>query len=168
MQNPTALVALIVSIIALVVSGASAAVQARLQRRANQIPQVVLLTQELRTARFLESERYVLNQLDENDPSLGQAQLPPGAGDSMQVVASLFNTIGILVRFKVIDTNIAISIFGPRAERAWRVMKPHIRGERAIRNNGDYMPCFEHFVALSKERGSEAVTASLKLKTAPD
>ena len=34
---------------------------------------------------------------------------------------------------------------------------------RAIRG-GDYMPCFEHFVALVKEKGSEEVTASLKLR----
>ena len=163
MQDQFALLALVVSIIALIASGASAALQIGLMRRANQIPQVVGLTQELRTPRFLESERYVITRLHENDAALGQVQLPPHAGDSMQVVASLFNTIGLLVRFKVIDARIAISIFGPRAERAWRSLRPFIEGERQIRT-GDYMPCFEHFVALVQEQGSEAVTASLRLR----
>jgi hypothetical protein len=164
MDDRIALLALIVSITALLASGAFALLQIRLMRRANQIPQVVGLTQELRTDRFLDCERYVLHRLSKNDPTLGQAQLPHRAGDSMQVVASIFNTIGILVKFKVIDSMIAVSIFGPRAEQAWKILKPFIEEERRIRQ-GDYMPCFEHFVALSQEQGSEEVSTSLKLRT---
>src|SRR4051812_46638124 len=130
MQDWVSLTALVVSIVSLIASAGLAARQVGLMRRANQLPLVVNLTQELRSTSFLERERYVLTKLSENDPENGQVRLPERAGDAVQVVASLFNSIGILVAFKVIDQRIAISIFGPRAERAWRCLQPFIKGER--------------------------------------
>jgi multidrug efflux pump subunit AcrA (membrane-fusion protein) len=138
--------------------------QVEMMRASNQVNITVGLTHELRSAWFLECERYVLSRLRENDPILGQVQLPEPAGDRMQVVASLFNTVGLFAKFDVVDEQLAISIFGPRADRAWKVLEPYIDGERRIRN-GDYMPGFEHFVALTRENGSEQVTTALNLKT---
>jgi hypothetical protein len=98
---------------------------------------VVDFTQELRSLNFLERGRHVIKRLRvERDPRLGQLRLPSYAGDSVQIVASLFNSIGILVAFKVIDRRIAISIFGPRAGRAWEALEPFIDrsdGSGAIR-----------------------------------
>lgn len=132
--------------------------------RANQLPLMIDLIQELRSPAFLERERYVNNQLrSENDPTLGYSNMEPAAADHMQHVKSLFNSIGALVAFQVIDESVAISIFGYRANRAWRSMEEFIAAERQIRG-GNYAPYFEHFVATVRLNPPEQITESLNLK----
>ena len=168
MQDIVTLVALVVSVLALAVSATLALRQVNLSKSANQLSGVVELTKELRSQSFLDRERYVNTRLREDHPSgVAQTQLPSLAGDNVQVVASLFNSVGILVAFDgALDERIAVSVFGYRAERAWKSLEPFITAERRCRN-GDYMPCFEHFVAIVCQNRSEQVSVALKLKRLP-
>jgi hypothetical protein len=168
MQDIVSLMALAVSILALALSGAIAIRQVGLARGANQRSGVVELTKELRSQSFLDRERYVNTVLGKEYPSgVAQTELPALAGDNVQVVASLFSSVGILVAFDgALDRRIAVSVFGYRAERAWRSLEPFIKAERQ-RRQGDYMPCFEHFVAVVRETSSEQASIALKLKRLP-
>ena len=164
MQDQLSVMAFVVSVLALLVSGVLTARQLAAMRGANQLPLVVDLTQELRSPAFLARERFVTTRLRaEYDPELGQFRLPPEPADHVQAVASLFNSVGMLVAYRVIDEGLAVSLFGYRAKRAWDAMWPFIDGERATRGS-EYMPGFEHFVAIVRERRSESVSDKLGLR----
>jgi hypothetical protein len=162
-QDSTAVLALVVSVIALVASALLATRQTILMRRANQLPLMIDLIQELRSPDFLVRERYVNVRLKEHDPASGYSNLDPVAADHMQHVKSLFNSIGALIAFQVVDERLAISIFGYRANRAWCSMEKFITAERRLRK-GNYAPYFEHFVVLVRENPPEQITASVGLK----
>lgn len=163
MQEITGVLALVISIIALAVSGILAYRQVALMSRANQLPLMIDLIRELRSPDFLERERFVNEELVHLNPHLGYSNLPPFAADNLQHVKSLFNSIGSLVAFRVIDERAAISIFGYRASRAWRSMAPFVESERRIRA-GNYAPYFEHFVAIVRATTPEQITTDLGLK----
>ncbi|WP_181778875.1 DUF4760 domain-containing protein [Pseudonocardia pini] len=166
MQETVALPALIVAFLALAVSGYLAYRQASLMRLSNQLPLLIDLIRELRSTEFLERERFVNSELKGYDPGLGYADLPEEAADNLQHVKSLFDSIGALVAFKVIDERAAISIFGFRAKRAWASMQPFVEVERGKRA-GNYGPYFEHFVCLIEETPPEKITKDLRLRRLP-
>lgn len=167
MQDILSLAALFVSLLALGASAFLARRQVLLMGRANQLPLMIDLIQELRSPEFLERERYVNNRLRiENDPVLGYSNMEAVAADHMQHVKSLFNSIGALVAYQVIDERVAISIFGYRASRAWGSMEDFVAAERQIRG-GNYAPYFEHFVAMVRLTPPEQITGSLNLMRLP-
>lgn len=163
MGELVAVLALAVSVVALTVSALLVRRQVLLMGRANQLPILIDLIRELRSAEFLERECYVDEGLSMHDPALGHGHLPADAADNLQHVKSLFNSIGALVAFGVIDERAAISIFGIRADRAWRSIALFAAAERGARS-GNYAPFMEHFVALVREIPPEKVTDDLGLK----
>ena len=163
MQDITSILALIVSVIALALSALLAFRQIVLMNRANQWPLMVDLIQELRSQDFIRREHYVRTQLQNNLRELGVNNLSLEAVESAQVLASLFNSIGALIIFKVIDRRMAIATFGYRADRSWKALESFVLAERQ-RRGGDYMNYYEHFVGLVRETPPEQISASLRLK----
>jgi hypothetical protein len=146
------LAALATSVLALIVSGGIAHRQSKMMRHGNELPVLVDLLQEFRSAKFQAAEDYVLHRLTgEHDPSSGAIGLPVGPRQAVNYVVSFFTSLGALVCHQMVDEKIVVVQFGFRARRAWKVLERYIDQERQIRNDPFYARPFEHLVHLVQQ-----------------
>ncbi|MGI8329949.1 hypothetical protein ACRYCC_08275 [Actinomadura scrupuli] len=148
----SSLAAVIISTIALFVSGVLAVRQVSMMRHANQMPVLVDLMQEFRSAEFQMAEGYVLNKLSaENDVSLGCSGLTGPPSLAVNLVNSFFLSLGTLVAQDMVDEATVVLLFGFRADRAWKALESRIMREREIRNDPFFAVPFEDLVCRIRD-----------------
>lgn len=167
---PSDVLALAVSLLALVVSVFTALRQTKMMRHANQLPVLVELFQEFRSTEWQRAETYVLRRLRaEHDPEMGCSALPDDAKIAVNKVIGFFSGFGIFVYRKMADESLVVPLIGYRASRAWDALEPFIRRERQIRGSGDrYANMFEDFVWRVRRHKSLDASYGLHPKTLPD
>jgi hypothetical protein len=110
--------AVVISFLALAVSGLLASRQASMMRHANEMPILVELMQEFQSKSFQEAEDYVINSLSvEADPAAGWAGLPTRARLAVNTVASFFGSLGS-IRSAVATSRISSAGSGTTGRRA--------------------------------------------------
>ncbi|MER6514628.1 hypothetical protein ABT158_47995 [Nonomuraea sp. NPDC001636] len=130
--------ALVLSVLALVVSSITALKQYAMMRHANEVPILVDLMQEFRTDEFQQSETYVIERLAaEHDPDLGCSRLPDEPRLAVNAVTAFFSGFGALVAMRMADDALVVPLIGYRANRAWIALEPFIRRERELRGPND-------------------------------
>jgi hypothetical protein len=157
-----------ISVAALAVSVVTATRQSKIMQRSNQLPVIVDLMQEFRTAHFQESERYVLETLtDEHDASVGCTNLPGPARLAVETVTSFFSGVGALRVYDMVEEQILVTTFGYRADRAWTALEQRIRHERELRKDSNYASCFEDLISCVRDGWPPAPRYRLQLRTLP-
>lgn len=148
----SSLAAVIISIIALFASGILAVRQVSMMRHANEMPVLVDLMQEFRSAEFQMAEEYVLKRLaTENDLSLGCSGLTGRASLAVNLVNSFFLSLGTLVAQDMVDEATVVLLFGFRANRAWSALESRIMREREIRDDPFFAVPFEDLVCRVRD-----------------
>jgi hypothetical protein len=134
---------LIVSILAAVIAGASAAFAFRSEREARRANDIAVLD-FLREYRAAEpSRRYVFRELAREQPSpLRIADLPDEPREHAFTVCHYLDHLGFLVDHRIVDQEGVAGLLGESVLRAWEVLAPYIRSERDARGT-DYAAYFE-------------------------
>jgi hypothetical protein len=128
------IVTLVLSVISLLTSAYLLWRQTGTMRNTNAIPIVVELTQAFISPEFQRAEHYVVSELaNEHSPKLGCSKLPEDARNAVQTVISLFISFGSFVALGIADEKHVVSLFGYRADRAWKALEPYIKTERELR-----------------------------------
>ena len=100
----------------------------------------------MRSSEIRQREELVHAELPSHDPKLGFSNLPEPLHSYAHQVSSYYNMIGYLVMLRVVDERIAILPLHYRALKTWRLVKPYVYGERALRNNShSFMNALEAF-----------------------
>lgn len=123
-------VALIVAILALVVSSRITLRQTRFMRDASHVDVALEYFREFRSPEFLSSLDYVRTRLHANDPALGLLNLPPESKEHALKVGYFFQSLGFLVKFRVTDADLWITCMGRQITTAWEAIAPYAMTER--------------------------------------
>jgi hypothetical protein len=156
---------LAVSVAALLVSAIFALRQLRSARTANNtVVAVELLTRELLSDWFQQSEAYIVDRLAaENDPAGGIEELPPDVRAHVYRVAWFYASLGHLVVFGAINERMVLSIVKYRLLRVWPILEPYFRRERELRNPNSMM-FFTHLAFRAEELSDDVLRRKLRLR----
>jgi hypothetical protein len=125
------ILAVVISISAVITSTWFGLRQLRIARQTNHIPALIDLLSEFRTVELHEQYAYVCGRLgEENSPELGLSGLPPEAKKAVYSVAYFFQTFAGLCALGIIDEASAIVMVRGRAGRVWRAIEPFVLRER--------------------------------------
>jgi hypothetical protein len=164
-----ALMAMIVSALALGVTSTLSLAQVRSMRKANDLPVMIeLLIKEYVNDDFQQRERLVMESLPDVDKSLSFESLPEHLREAAYYVAWYYNATGLLVGLDAVDERMFVGGINYRIRRAWSVLEPHIEAERRARGK-PFLDGFEHLAARAFATDPVFLQRSLKLQTvAPD
>jgi hypothetical protein len=165
----TNITALVVSISALVVSIIFALRQLKSAKTSNDmVVAVELLSREIASDRFRESEDYIIERLpQEHSPDLGVWKLPSEARSHVYRIAWYYTSLGHLAVFGAVDERLILSMVSYRLRRSWFVLEPYIRTERAIRK-APFFAFFEHIACRASQTPASEVHRQLNLLTFSD
>ncbi|MFE2302924.1 hypothetical protein ACFXAW_32570 [Streptomyces sp. NPDC059445] len=125
------LLAISISVIAVVASMWFGARQVQIARQANYIPALMDLLAEFRSAELHEQYAYVLRDLNrEHAPDGGLRGLSPAAKTAVYSVAYFFQTLAGLYALGVIDETAAIVMARARITKVWEAIAPFVERER--------------------------------------
>ncbi|WP_405407144.1 hypothetical protein [Streptomyces decoyicus] len=125
--------ALVVSVVALMVSGAVSVRQLRLTAHANTLPVLVDLFREHRSVRLARARQFVHEQLPVCDLSAGLAGLPEDGQDLVRELAWYYDNLGALVAHGVVDIEPVSGYLGGSVISVWEHIEPLVAAERARR-----------------------------------
>jgi hypothetical protein len=145
-------VTVVISLLALLVSGATAWWQGGHARRAGVFASVLELFQrDVRDKEYQRDLDFVLRDLaGRHSPELGLSGLPDEDKHRVWNVAFLYESIGMLHALGALDRAIALGVFNHRVRQVWGVLEPYVRREREQRD-APFLAFFEH-LALEAER----------------
>ncbi|MGW6272208.1 DUF4760 domain-containing protein [Streptomyces sp. NPDC055060] len=158
--------ALVVSVMALAVSGAVSFRQLRLTEHANTLPVLVDLFREHRTVRLAHARRIVNRRLPAYDLSDRLEGLPEEERDLVRELAWYYDNLGALVAHGVVDIVPVSGYLGGSVTTCWEIMEPLVRAERTKRaRNGlpdpnRWQEYFENLYHLVREMPAEHARAS--------
>lgn len=165
--------ALVVSVLALGVSGAVSLRQLRLTEHANTLPVVVDLFREHRSVRLARARTFVHEELPECDLSLGLAGLPEEGRDLVRELAWYYDNLGALVAHGVVDIEPVSGYLGGSVISVWEHMEPLVaverarRGQSALPDPNRWQEYFENLYHLVRETPAEQARARTQLWRLP-
>ncbi|MFJ3673366.1 hypothetical protein ACIPSE_43625 [Streptomyces sp. NPDC090106] len=125
------LLAITVSVAALVASLWFGARQVRTARHANHLPALMDLLSEFRSVRLHDQYQYVCTRLvQEHDPDAGLRGLPHEVREIVYNVAYFFQTLASLYAMGIIDESTATLMVRRRAATVWKALRPFVERER--------------------------------------
>lgn len=125
--------ALLVSVVALLVSGAASYSQLRLAKHANTLPVLVELFREHRSDHLAEARRFVHQELPRRDISEGLDSLSSEEAKKVRDLAWFYDNLGALVAHGVVDIDPISGYLGGSVISTWESMRPLIVAHRARR-----------------------------------
>ena len=145
--------ALVVSVIALLMSSTLSARQVGLMRDANHIPAVINLLSEFRQVGLHDDYYFVTERLrSEHDPRLGISELPPEVRKSVVNVAFYFQTFAFLVGFGILDERkLFMTALRVRIVNVWRSIEPYVLTERS-KHGLDLLAMLEALSGLTESK----------------
>ncbi|MFD5539845.1 hypothetical protein ACFWIJ_19025 [Streptomyces sp. NPDC127079] len=133
--------------------------QIRLMNNSNQLPLVLDLFREWRSAEFVHSEERLWADLISGEGAdQGISGLEQPIRDDVYHVCAFYQMLAYLVAFRVVDEDLVFLATHYRILRTWETVRPYALAERHIR--GDpyaYLNFFEDLAALTRAKSSQDV-----------
>ncbi|MER5387254.1 hypothetical protein ABT040_44755 [Streptomyces sp. NPDC002688] len=125
------LLAILISVSAVVASMWFGARQVRTARHANHLPAFTELLAEFRKPQMHEQYVYVCSELrQQHSPDGGLRGLPPQAKTAVYNIAYFFQTLASLYAVGVIDETTAVLMVRGRPAKVWAAIEPFVERER--------------------------------------
>ncbi|MCQ9135836.1 MULTISPECIES: hypothetical protein [Streptomyces] len=125
--------ALLVSVAALLVSGATSYRQLKLAGHANTLPVLVELFREHRSDHLAQARWFVHQQLPGRDVSAGLHSLTPEERKLVRDLAWFYDNLGALVAHEIVDIGPVSGYLGGSVISTWECMEPLVTAHRARR-----------------------------------
>ena len=164
------ILAILLSLSAIIVSAGIAIRQAKYTRQANHVPFAAQILAELRSERFIRDEEFVISALTkECSPDLGISRLPIDVKTRVLNVASYYQTIGALCAYDILDHEMVSYMIGRRVMRAWNALEPFLRVDSENEDKGARVySMFEDLAARSETVDRLAIAIRLGLQRIPN
>ncbi|MBC2904713.1 DUF4760 domain-containing protein [Streptomyces cupreus] len=165
--------AVVVSVVALGVSGAASLRQLRLTAHANAVPVLVDLFREHRSVQLAMARHVVYARLPSRDLSAGLDGLPGSERDLVRELAWFYDNLGALVAHGVVDIEPVSGYLGGSVISVWERVEPLVQAERAkrARNNlpdpNRWQEYFENLYYLVRETPPEQARAQTDMWRLP-
>lgn len=156
--------AIVVAVVALVISALLASRQLGLLQSANHIPAVIELLTEFRSARFHDNYEKIVTELDRENPAqIGISGLPPDMRAAVLDVAYYFQAFACLIGLGIIDESSTMAMLNRRFVQVWDAIAPYAYVERTMPGrDGQFLTILEFFAERARE--TPAGTASRRLR----
>lgn len=160
--------AIVVSVVALGVSGLASVLQLRLAEHTNALPVLVDLFREHRSVRLARARQVVYEQLPRHDLSAGLEGLPESERDLVRELAWYYDNLGALVAHGVVDIGPVSGYLGGSVISVWERVEPLVQAERAKRARNDlpdpnrWQEYFENLYQLVRETPAEEARAQTR------
>ncbi|MFF3399697.1 hypothetical protein ACFYW6_14375 [Streptomyces sp. NPDC002659] len=150
------LAALILSIVAVVVSVFFSYRRETLARHSNTLPVLVTFFSDHRSDRLAEAREFVYKDLSNYDLSKGLAGLPEDKQGLVRELAWFYDNLGALVAHDVVDVEPVSGYLGVSVVLSWEKLEPLVQAERAARTPSGVDPqrwqaYFENLYYLVRE-----------------
>jgi hypothetical protein len=150
------------TLVVIAATAIAALVQLRHSRSSNQIAAVTEMRETLESQRFREARRHILEQVPQilADPTerakLAGKILPPEL-DAVRDVANFFETMGVLVKLRIVDKAVVVDLWDGVVFGNWKQLEPIIMIRRKVSDRGLWAN-FEYLAvicekSLSKTQG---------------
>ncbi|MEE4541302.1 hypothetical protein V2S66_04890 [Streptomyces sp. V4-01] len=163
------LTAMMISLVALVVSILLTLRQIRLSNGGNHLP-VILEAFKLAhdpDSTYLNAEKYLLNDLArEHSVDCGVTELPAPARAYALTIGMFFDDLGKVVAHDIVHQDIVVGSFGPGLVRMWDALAPYVYRQRRTHGNHFWI-YFEDLAVRAATRPSAVVYAALGLRSRP-
>ncbi|HEY6796789.1 MAG TPA: hypothetical protein VI248_19130 [Kineosporiaceae bacterium] len=123
-------VAVIVSVVALIVSSVSSRRQDRISHGANLMTILGGAFASFRTPAFISAQNYVYYKMGQHDVNLGYRGLPEEIRQDILMVSHFYNDLGRMVAYEALDEDVAVPSFGGALHQSWETLRPFIEKER--------------------------------------
>ncbi|MGW3145858.1 hypothetical protein ACWDG1_14485 [Streptomyces sp. NPDC001177] len=125
------ILALFISICAVIISLVFGMRQLVIARHANYIPALLTLLGEFREAEFHEQYNFVCSRLrEEHSPELGLSGLPSEVRKSVYSVAYFYQSLAGMYALGVVGEEVAMVMGRGRVNTVWRAIEPYVLKER--------------------------------------
>ncbi|WP_329134933.1 hypothetical protein OG552_20310 [Streptomyces sp. NBC_01476] len=160
--------ALVLSIVAVVVSVVVSLRQITLARHSNALPVVIDLFREHRSDHLTTARAFVYRELPAYDLSQGLDALPEEKQRLVRDLAWFYDNLGALVAHNLVDVEPVSGYLGGSVILIWEKMEPLVRGERVKRDPANQDPIrwqvyFENLYHLVKETPPSKARSGEKL-----
>ncbi|MFE6828506.1 hypothetical protein [Streptomyces sp. NPDC057690] len=143
------IVAIGLSVLALLSSTYFAFQQVSSMKRANYLPAYLALLDNFRSAKFHQHHRYVIERLGaDHDPSLGISGLPAEAQEAVYDVGFFLHNFVVLMRLGIIDDSY-LRTLNNRVVRTWEAIGPFVRRERELVPIPHLLQILEDYAAVA-------------------
>ncbi|WP_043457645.1 DUF4760 domain-containing protein [Streptomyces fulvoviolaceus] len=155
------IVAVVLSVAALGVSGLASLRQLRLTEHANTLPVLVDLFREHRSVHLARARQVVHEQLPACNLAAGLEGLPESERDLVRELAWFYDNRGALVTHGVVDIEPVSGYLGGSVISVWERLEPLVQAERAKRARNDlpdpnrWQEYFENLYHLVREMPAE-------------
>ncbi|MFI1440382.1 DUF4760 domain-containing protein [Streptomyces fructofermentans] len=143
--------AVAISVTAVVASMWFGARQVRIAQHANHLPAFMELLAEFRDPRMHEQYAYVCSELGRrHSPDNGLRGLPPEARTAVYSIAYFFQTLAGMYAVGVIDETTAVIMVRGRAAKVWSAIEPYVERERQYPDvDPDLLSLLQAFARIS-------------------
>ncbi|MFE6398923.1 DUF4760 domain-containing protein [Streptomyces alboflavus] len=161
--------ALVVSVVALMMSVSVSFRQLRLTQHANTLPVLVDLFREHRSVRLARARQVVHERLPALDLSAGLDGLPEDERELVRELAWFYDNLGALVAHGVVDVEPVSGYLGGSVISVWEGMRPLVEAERAKRARNTmpdpnrWQEYFENLYLLVRENPADRARARTQL-----
>lgn len=143
------IVAIGLSIVALLSSAYFALQQISSMKRANYLPAYLELLEDFRTSTLHQHHRYVVQQLRaDHSPDLGISGLPAEAQEAVYDIAFFLHNFIVLRRLGIIDDRY-LTTLNDRIVRTWEAIGPFVRRERELVPVPHLLQILEDYAAVA-------------------
>ncbi|MFF9173914.1 hypothetical protein [Streptomyces sp. NPDC014793] len=145
--------AITISVCALVASVWLGGHQVRAARQANCLPAFIELLSEFRSPELHDQYTYVCSRLNqEHSPDGGLRALPGETRENVYNVAYFFQTFASLYALGIIDEGTAITMVRRRTTKVWQALQPYVERERQYPDvDPNMLSLLEAFAKISAE-----------------
>lgn len=159
--------ALVVSLVALALSGWSSVRQLGLARHANSLSTLVELFKEHRSDQLAAARHFVCARLPSIDVSQGLAALAEDDQQSVRALGWYYDNLGVLVAHGVVPIDPVAGYLGGSVLECWERMEPLVQAERARRAGMSdptrWQEYFENLYLLLREHAPAKARSSAPL-----
>jgi hypothetical protein len=159
-------IAIMVSLAALMISSLITTRQAKYMRHANHLPLLAQMINEIRNPVFMKDQEFIEQCLAAQcDPSAGLHGLPFDVKARVFNVAGFYQSVAALAAFDLVDREKIILLLGRRALRAWIALEPFIEAEREKSEpSATIYSIFEDLATRAEEANYAAMVDSFGLR----
>ncbi|GGM14894.1 hypothetical protein GCM10010129_68880 [Streptomyces fumigatiscleroticus] len=133
--------------------------QIRLMNNSNQLPLVLDLFKEWRSAEFIHGEERLWAFLASGEGAEnGISGLPQHVRDDVYRVCGFYQMLAYLVAFRVVEEDLVFLATHYRLLRTWETVRPYAVTERRLRGDAySYLNFFEDLALLTRTKSSQDV-----------
>jgi hypothetical protein len=156
-------VAIVISVVSLAVSGLLAIRQTRTAAAGYALPVILEVFNQFRTPEFFAARQYVYDDLNtEFDPPVAYTELPAEVQARVRTVAGRYDDLGKLVAHGIVSEDLIIGSNGTAVRKVWEAVAPFVLAERRKRDAVTWI-YLEDLAYRAARRPPRAIYAKLGL-----